>query len=118
MSTSSRASRRVLATLAGLAVAVTGLALVPAAPATAATGVFISELHYDNVSTDSGEFVEVTAPAGTDLAGYQVVLYNGANGASYDTDALTGVVADQQDGWGTAVLDYPSNGIQNGAPDN
>lgn len=117
MSTSSRASRRVLATLAGLAVAVTGLALVPSAPANAATGVFISELHYDNVSTDSGEFVEVTAPAGTDLTGYQVVLYNGSTGATYDTDALTGVVADQQDGWGTAVVDYPANGIQNGAPD-
>ncbi|MDF1605512.1 ExeM/NucH family extracellular endonuclease [Nocardioides sp. YIM 152315] len=110
-------SRKRLARGAALAVVASGLLLVPSAPASAVTGVFVSEIHYDNQGTDSGEFVEVTAPAGTDLAGYQVVLYNGSNGTTYDTDALTGVVTDQQEGWGTAVLDYPSNGIQNGDPD-
>ncbi|MGB0101162.1 MAG: hypothetical protein WBP61_12860, partial [Nocardioides sp.] len=101
----------------GLTMVASGLLLLPTSSAHAVPGVFISELHYDNVGTDSGEFVEVTAPAGTDLTGYQVVLYNGNGGASYDTDALSGTVADQQDGWGTAVVDYPANGIQNGAPD-
>jgi predicted extracellular nuclease len=103
----------------GFGLTVTGLALA-ASPAAAVTGVFISEFHYDNDGTDTGEFVEVTAPAGTDLSGYQVVLYNGGGtpaGASYDVDDLSGVIADQQDGWGTAVIDYPSNGIQNGSPD-
>ena len=82
--------------------------------------VFVNEVHYDNVGTDAGEAIEVAGPAGTDLAGWSVVLYNGANGAVYgagDTDALTGVIPDQQDGFGTVSIGYPPNGIQNGSPD-
>ncbi|HUQ09404.1 MAG TPA: DNA/RNA non-specific endonuclease [Steroidobacteraceae bacterium] len=77
----------------------------------------ISEIHYDNVGTDSGEAVEVSAPAGTDLTGWSVVLYNGVNGQSYDTDALSGVVAASCGDRGVVVLNYPANGIQNGSPD-
>lgn len=77
----------------------------------------ISEIHYDNTGTDSGEAIEVSAPAGTDLTGWQVVLYNGSGGASYDSDALSGVVTASCGERGVAVLNYPSNGIQNGAPD-
>jgi hypothetical protein len=36
------------------------------------SNVFISELHYDNVSTDADEFVEVSGPAG--LLGVTAVL--------------------------------------------
>jgi hypothetical protein len=83
--------------------------------------IFISEFHYDNDGTDVGEFVEVTAPAGTDLTGWSVVRYNGATGATYTSpaasNALGGVVSDQAGGFGTQVVDYPSNGLQNGAPD-
>ena len=79
--------------------------------------IFISEFHYDNGGADAGEFVEVTAPAGTDLTGWSIVLYNGTGGASYDTDSFTGTVANQSVGFGTMVIDYPSNGIQNGSPD-
>lgn len=50
--------------------------------------VFINEFHYDNTGTDAGEFVEIAGPAGTDLSGWYIVLYNGANGSSYDTDPL------------------------------
>ncbi len=82
-----------------------------------ATSVFISEFHYDNTGTDIGEFVEITAPMGTDLTGYSLVLYNGNGGTVYGTVALSGVVANQSDGWGTIVLDFPVNGLQNGAPD-
>ncbi|MBD2233796.1 endonuclease/exonuclease/phosphatase family protein [Phormidium tenue] len=82
-----------------------------------ATSVFISELHYDNTGTDVGEFIEIAAPVGTDLAGYSLVLYNGNGGTVYGTVALSGVVANQSDGWGTIVVDFPSNGLQNGAPD-
>jgi len=32
----------------------------------------------------------------------------------YDTDALSGTLTDQAGGYGTAVINYPSNGIQNG----
>src|SRR5688572_19626637 len=85
--------------------------------ARAATAVFINEIHYDNTGTDAGEAIEVAGPAGTNLTGWSIVLYNGANGLSYDTDALSGVIANQQSGFGTVTLSYPSNGIQNGNPD-
>ncbi|AXH95824.1 hypothetical protein DV701_06495 [Ornithinimicrobium avium] len=95
------------------AVALLASVLTPIA-ATAADGdVFISEIHYDNASTDVGEAIEVQAPVGSDLTGWSVVLYNGDNGAVYDTDALTGTVPDA----GVVVVNYPENGIQNGAPD-
>ncbi len=86
-------------------------------PAAAATSVFINEIHYDNTGTDAGEAIEVAGPAGTDLTGWSIVLYNGAGGAPYDTDALSGVIPNQQNGFGTVSLSYPSNGIQNGSPD-
>lgn len=77
-----------------------------------------NELHYDNISTDINEAIEVLAPADTDLTGWTVVLYNGSTGATYGTAAaLTGTIADQGDGNGVVVVDYPSNGIQNGNPD-
>jgi len=77
----------------------------------------ISEFHYDNTGTDAGEAVEVSAPAGTDLTGWTIVLYNGANGAVYDTDALPTPVPATCGARGVVVVNYPSNGIQNGSPD-
>jgi hypothetical protein len=79
--------------------------------------IFINEIHYDHVSTDTGEAIEIAAPAGTDLTGWSLVLYNGNNGAAYDTRILSGVIADQSTGYGFLVTNYPANGIQNGAPD-
>src|ERR1700754_5021926 len=81
--------------------------------------VFINEFHYDNSGTDAGEFVEIAAPAGTDLTGWKIVLYNGVptGGTAlkmYDTKILSGVVGDQQNGFGTISVAYPANGIQNG----
>ena len=85
-----------------------------------ASNVFINEFHYDNSGTDAGEFVEIAAPAGTDLTGWKIVLYNGTSSGTtalkvYGTaQTLSGVVADQQNGFGTISVSYPSNGIQNG----
>lgn len=80
--------------------------------------VWINEFHYDNASTDAGEFIEIAAAAGTDLTGWSVVLYNGNGGASYSTVSLSGVVADQTGtGFGFKSISYASNGIQNGDPD-
>jgi hypothetical protein len=82
--------------------------------------VFINEIHYDNVGTDTGEAVEIAGPAGTDLTGWQLVLYNGSSSvlAPYDTEDLSGIIIpDQQAGYGTVVISYPTNGIQNGSPD-
>ena len=82
-----------------------------------AQSLFINELHYDNESIDSGEAIEIAGPAGTDLTGCSIALYNGATGAVYDTRSLGGTIPDQQGGFGTVAVSYPSNGIQNGSPD-
>jgi predicted extracellular nuclease len=78
---------------------------------------WINEFHYDNDGTDVGEFIEVAGTAGTDLAGWSLLLYNGANGTVYTTTTLSGVIDDESNGFGALVFTYPSNGIQNGAPD-
>ena len=93
------------------------VALMFSAGVSAQSAVRISEIHYDNAGTDSGEAIEVSAPAGTDLTGWQVVLYNGTGGASYDSDPLPGVVPATCGARGVLVINYPANGIQNGSPD-
>ena len=64
----------------------------------ASAQVFINEIHYDNTGGDTGEAIEVAAPAGTDLNGCRLVLYNGANGLTYGTIALSGTIPAQQGG--------------------
>ncbi len=76
---------------------------------------WINELHYDNAGTDADEGVEVAGPAGLDLSGWSLVGYNGANGASYATVALSGVIDDEDAGYG--ALWFPMVGMQNGSPD-
>ncbi|MGI9221702.1 MAG: Ig-like domain-containing protein [Woeseiaceae bacterium] len=89
-----------------------GLALsLPAS----AQEVFINEIHYDNTGGDSGEAIEVAGPAGTDLAGWTLLLYNGNNSAVYNTIGLTGTIPNEQSGCG--VLSFSQAGIQNGSPD-
>src|SRR5262245_43409716 len=88
-----------------------------ARPAAAAISVFINEIHYDNTGTDAGEAIEIAGPAGTNLSGWSLVLYNGAGGVVYDTRALTGTIPNQQAGFGTLAFTYAVNGIQNGSPD-
>lgn len=87
--------------------------------AVAVSGVFINELHYDNVGDDAGEAVELVGPAGTDLSEYELVLYNGAATvrAPYSTIALSGVLTDTAAGNGFHVVSLPANGLQNGSPD-
>lgn len=79
----------------------------------------ISEFHYDNTGTDAGEAIEISGPAGTNLSGYSVVLYNGAagNGTAYGTTALSATIPSTCGTRGVVVITFPSNGIQNGSPD-
>jgi DNA/RNA endonuclease G (NUC1) len=77
----------------------------------------IAELHYDNEGTDIAEAIEIEGPAGTDLDGWRVVLYNGSGGAAYDTRDLGGAIVARCGGRGVVRLTFPSNGIQNGSPD-
>ncbi len=76
---------------------------------------WINEIHYDNASTDTGEMVEVAGSAGLDLSGWQLIAYNGSNGASYKTIALSGTLPDQISSFGT--ISFNIAGLQNGAPD-
>ena len=78
--------------------------------------VFINEIHYDNSGTDTGEFVELLGPAGTDLGDYGLAFYNGANGRVYRTETLSGVITEEA-GSGFGALAFAVSGIQNGSPD-
>lgn len=97
----------------------TGPAATPSLDLTVEDGVRISEIHYDNDGTDTGEAIELQGPAGTDLTGWSVVLYNGSSSqlSPYDTRSLSGTIPGTCGASGVIVLDYPSNGIQNGSPD-
>lgn len=111
-----RRARMLVGATTALGVAVLGLGAVPATAASPTP--FISEIHYDNDGTDAGELIEVQAAAGTDLAGWSLVLYNGTGGAPYNTRVLSGTVpAGDASGDGAVAFTYPSNGIQNGSPD-
>jgi endonuclease I/PKD repeat protein len=76
---------------------------------------WINEFHYDNDSTDTGEFVEIAGPAGLSLSGWAVHGYNGNGGTVYDSEALSGTIADMDNGYG--VLSFAFVGLQNGSPD-
>ncbi len=90
-------------------------ALCCAAGQTLAQTVFINEIHYDNTGTDTGERVEIIGPAGTSLAGWQLIAYDGSGRAAYATYNLSGTLANQCSGYGTSVV--TATGLQNGAPD-
>mgnify|MGYP001098831449 FL=1 len=78
--------------------------------------VFINELHYDNSSSDIDEGVEIAGPAGTDLTSYKITAYNGSNGLKYLEKSLSGIIPNiDNSGYGT--LFFPTEGLQNGAPD-
>jgi DNA/RNA endonuclease G (NUC1) len=78
----------------------------------------ISEIHYDNFGEDEGEAIEIEGPAGTDLTGWKIVLYNGNGGASYGvTRTLAGVIPATCGVRGVVYVTFLPNGIQNGSPD-
>lgn len=76
---------------------------------------WINELHYDDISTDNDEFIEIAGRAGLNLANWQLELYNGNGGGSYGTQTLSGTIPDQGDCFGAIVFDFGQ--IQNGGPD-
>lgn len=87
------------------------------APPSGTPNVRFSEIHYDNASTDTGEAIEIEGPAGTNLTGYSVVLYNGNGGASYNTVVLNSTIPATCGDRGVVVVTYPQDGLQNGSPD-
>ncbi|MBJ6982316.1 endonuclease [Luteimonas sp. MC1572] len=94
------------------------IALAAFAALPAHADVFVNEIHYDNAGTDVGEAIEIVASAGESLSGYQVVLYNGSNNASYSTTAVpAGNVVACGGQVRLATINYPLDGLQNGSPD-
>lgn len=91
------------------------LALAAGASSSAATPVFINEIHYDNDGADLSEFIEIAGPAGTDLSGWTLVLYNGSNGTPYRTESISGEIDHETNGFG--ALAFAIAGLQNGGPD-
>jgi len=82
--------------------------------------IWINEIHYDNIGTDSGEFVEIAAPSSfTSLSTITLTLYNGANGASYGTQRTldTFAVGGTSGGYTFYSFIFSTDGIQNGSPD-
>lgn len=79
------------------------------------TPVFFNEIHYDNTGADVDEAIEIAGPAGTDLTGWSIILYNGSGGSVYRTFNLNGSIPELQNGFG--VLPFAIAGIQNGSPD-
>ena len=85
--------------------------------------IFVSEIHYDNVGTDANEAIEIETPAGANLTGYTLALYDGTTGATYPAgvaamriDSLTPTICPS----GTRqviVFNFPVNGLQNGSQD-
>jgi uncharacterized repeat protein (TIGR02059 family) len=84
---------------------------------TTGTPVFVSEIHYDNTGTDTGEGVSIFGPAGTNLAGWSVVPYNGSNGQSYTPVANLSGSIDDENNSGFGELTFAISGLQNGSPD-
>lgn len=81
---------------------------------------FINEFNYDNVGTDNSEYIEVAIEESFSgsLSDFEVVLYNGSGGDSYDTRTLDNFAqGNTTQGYIFYYFDFPSNGIQNGAPD-
>jgi uncharacterized protein len=65
-----------------------------------------------------GGIVELAGIAGTDLSGYVLYLYNGANGAVYDTIAIpAGAILPNENELRYGAVPVTIPGIQNGAPD-
>lgn len=80
---------------------------------------WVNEFHYDNESTDEGEFVEIAVKAEfADLSNVNLTLYNGSNGSSYATYSGNDFVkGNSESNISFYYVDLPSNGIQNGSPD-
>jgi hypothetical protein len=76
--------------------------------------IWSNEIHYQNAGIDEGERIELAGLAGTSLAGWSVVLYDGSTGATYgNTVTLTGALPAANctvngQGIGFYVIDVPT----------
>ena len=63
--------------------------------------------------------IEIAGRADTSLAGWTLVLYNGADGLPYSTVQLpaSALISNQLGGFGTVCQKFTSSGVQNGPAD-
>jgi hypothetical protein len=73
-----------------------------------ATEPWINEFHYDNIGADVNEFIEVAGPAGIDLSIYTLYVYDGFNGEFYNTFNLSGIIPDEDNGFGAEFVLTPN----------
>ena len=79
--------------------------------------IWVNEFHYDNAAADLGEFVELAVPSSFNaLSTATLTLYNGNDGASYDSHTLDTFTVGGTLG-GYTFYSKLITGIQNGAPD-
>ena len=88
------------------------LSLAVLAPGAHAATVFINEFHYDNNGSDVAEGIELAGTAGQSVEGWQILLYNGADGGVYRSETLSGVFSDSDNGFG--LLHFDVGALQNG----
>jgi len=69
--------------------------------------IWMNELHYDNISTDADEGLEIAGLAGIDLSAFSVYVYNTAGSVSRTTN-LVGVMPDEGCGVGAVWLPLPN----------
>lgn len=85
-----------------------------------AQNAWLNEIHYDDFGTDTVEFIEVVVQdvENFDLSSFEIVLYNGNNGESYDTKSLDEYTVGLVENVYTFFYHiYPTNGVQNGEAD-
>lgn len=81
--------------------------------------IFVNEFHYDNVSTDTGEFIEVVAGPGFagNFSDIDVQLYNGGDGTVYKTINLEGpdfIRTTTSNNFNLFVTNFSGSTVQNG----
>jgi hypothetical protein len=84
--------------------------------------VVINEVDCDQIGTDAAEFVELIGEPNTSLDGLVVVFFNGSSDLSYNVFDLDGFTTDANGlfvlgnpGVNGVVIEFPGNGLQNGA---
>src|SRR4051812_43744606 len=78
--------------------------------------VFINEIHYnDSNPSNAFDFVEIAGPAGTDLSSYRVYDYH-PDGQVSGSITLSGVIPNQNNGFGTVSFNFATPGSSVGNP--
>ena len=97
----------------------TATAVLHVTPAAVLPAVRFSELHYDNAGDDNDEQLEIEGPAGTNLSGWSVILYDVGSSTTpahvYDSRVLSGVIPASCGERGVVAI--PFDIIQNGPAD-